>query len=82
MNGLKWHHHALERVRISYVHRGAPDDERTVSGADVVDLGPSFMELRSDDAMPAMVPYHRVLRIVLDGAMVWERRSNSTDSPA
>lgn len=75
MNEIKWHRHALERARITYVHRGAPGDERTVSGAEVVDLGPSFFELRSEEPLPAMIPYHRVLRIEVDGAIAWERRA-------
>lgn len=44
-------------------------------GADIVALGHSFFELKSVGPMPAMIPYHRILRIELDGAVVWERRA-------
>ena len=57
------------------MHRGAPGDERTIAGGDIVDVGHAFLELRSEGAMPAMIPYHRVLRIELDGALVWQRRA-------
>jgi uncharacterized protein (UPF0248 family) len=58
------------------VHRGAPGDERTVSGADVVDVASWYFELASEEPVPAMIPYHRVLRIALDdGELVWERRA-------
>jgi uncharacterized protein (UPF0248 family) len=57
------------------VHRGAPDDERAVKGSDIIDIGASFFELASVGPGSAMIPYHRVLRIEVDGALVWERRS-------
>lgn len=44
-----------------------------MSGAQIVALGHSFFELQSAGPMPAMIPYHRVLRIELDGTVVWER---------
>lgn len=55
------------------MHRGAPGDERAAKGSDVVDIGASFFELRSVGPLPAMIPYHRVLRIDVDGSPVWER---------
>lgn len=55
------------------MHRGAPGDTRTASGADVVAVGHGFLELRSLGPMPAMIPYHRILRIEVDGATLWER---------
>ena len=63
---------------MTYVHRGAPGDVRIVAGSEIAELGPSFMELRSEGPMPAMIPYHRVLRIELDGSPVWERRAQAS----
>lgn len=44
-----------------------------VEGAQVVALRASFLELRARRPRPAMIPYHRILRVELDGALVWER---------
>lgn len=75
MNDIKWQKNAIDRVIVHYVHRGAPGDERAAKGTDIVDIGASFLELRSVGPMPAMIPYHRILRIEVDGALVWERRA-------
>jgi uncharacterized protein (UPF0248 family) len=56
------------------VHRGAPGDEKVVSGADVLRLEASFLILR-DERGEAHIPYHRVFRIEHRGEVVWERRA-------
>lgn len=45
-----------------------------MTGDQIVRVGHGFLELRSHGPVPAMIPYHRILRIELDGATVWERR--------
>lgn len=78
LNELKWRHGALKKARICYRHRGAPMDEAWVQGGRVRDLGKSFMELEGPMG-GTMLPYHRILRIELDGDMVWCRSSRSSD---
>ena len=74
LNDLKWHRNALDRALIHYVHR--PEGERIVQGADITELGASFFERRTHGGWrPGKIPYHRVTRIELDGAIVWERRA-------
>lgn len=75
LNDLKWHRHALDRALVHYVHRGAPGDEAVVEGAQILDLGNSFFTLRREGPGSASIPYHRVLRVELDGALIWERRT-------
>lgn len=77
LNELKWRYGALEEARICYRHRGAPLDEAWVKGERVRDLGKSFMELEGPMG-GTMLPYHRVLRIELDGELVWRRRSEAS----
>lgn len=76
LNELKWRDRALARARVTYRHRGAPHDERTIEGNDIAELGRSFFELRSTRPFSSSIPYHRVLRIEVDGALVWERRES------
>ena len=60
LNKLKWcEDFIFDDVEIWYVHRGAPDDTKIISGCDVTDLQRSFM-----GAVSAMIPYHRVFKIV------------------
>lgn len=58
---------------ITYVHRGAPGDVLEVTGRDVRDVARGWLVLEG-----AQIPWHRVLRIELDGDLVWERRTAST----
>jgi hypothetical protein len=69
LNDLKWNRGQLAGATIAYVHRGAPDDTAVIAGAAIVALRRSFFDLASG----ASIPYHRVLRIALAGAVVWER---------
>lgn len=70
LNDLKWHQGRLDDATIWYVHRGAPGDEAAARGRDVLALRRSFFDLRDG----ASIPYHRVLRVEVDGAPVWQRR--------
>lgn len=70
LNELKWRRRALDRCEIEYVHRGAPGDTRVVSGAEVREIGSWAFVLDE-----ATIPYHRVLRISVEGEDVWVRRT-------
>lgn len=69
LNELKWNQQRLDEAVVWFVHRGAPGDERGVPGRDITALRSSFFDLREG----ASIPYHRVLRIEVAGALVWER---------
>jgi len=82
LNELKWRaDRDLATVEVWYVHRGVANDTRIVRGSDVVALHASFMEVRAPRERgmggTAMIPYHRVFRIVEAGEPLWERRSRS-----
>lgn len=73
LNELKWRHGALEEVRVAYRHRGAPDDERVLTGDRIHDLGRSF--IRAEGPRGGLhLPYHRVLRIEHGRRLLWRRR--------
>ena len=45
LNELKWRKKFnLEEAKIWYVHRGAPNDTKIISGKEIVSIGRSFME--------------------------------------
>lgn len=77
LNKLKWTPGScFDDVKVWYIHRGAPDDSRMVTGAQISSLGRRFFEL-----VPATfgaerstsIPYHRVLRIDYQGKMMFKK---------
>lgn len=63
---------SLEGLTITYRHRGAPGDERTIPIDVVADLTKSFIVTEEE----TRIPYHRVLRIDRGDEPVWERRKD------
>ena len=59
LNELKWREDSdLTEATIFYVQRGAPNDEKIISGSDIQDMESSFFSTPE-----AMIPYHRIFRI-------------------
>jgi len=69
LNTLMWDsRYDFSCVEVWYSHRGAPGNMRSVGGGEIPSLGKSFMETSR-----GMIPYHRILRIVYDGRVVFEK---------
>ncbi len=69
LNELKWREDKdLDKARIYYIHRGAPDDTKIISGSEIVELKNSFFETEE-----STLPYHRIFKIEYDGEVVFER---------
>lgn len=69
LNELKWRQEFdLDKVEIWYVHRGALNDTRIISGKEVLQLERSFMQ-----TVTAMIPYHRIFKIVYENEVIFER---------
>jgi uncharacterized protein (UPF0248 family) len=69
LNELKWKQDCdLNQAEIWYIHRGAPNDTKIVSGKDILNLEKSFMKTIS-----AMIPYHRIFKIIYEGKIIFER---------
>lgn len=67
LNEIKWTKD-LEKAEIWFVHRGAPNDTKIISGKDIVTIGKSFF-----DTATASIPYHRIFKIVYNGKIIFER---------
>ena len=66
---MKWKNNLkIEDAEIWYIHRGAPNDTMIISGREIVKLHKSFMETNS-----AMIPYHRIFKIIYHGNIVFNR---------
>ncbi len=69
LNELKWRNDRnLSDAEIWYVHRGAPNDTKIISGDEICALERSFMVL--DDAS---IPFHRISKIIYDGKVIFVR---------
>jgi uncharacterized protein (UPF0248 family) len=69
LNELKWRQgFDLGKAEIWYIHRGAPGDTKIILGKDIIKLEKSFMQTTE-----AMIPYHRIFKIVYDGKAIFER---------
>ncbi|MEW6069292.1 MAG: RNA repair domain-containing protein [Candidatus Thermoplasmatota archaeon] len=69
MSKFKWTGKDFSKVEIWYLHRGAKNDTKIISGSEILQLGKSFFELSE-----ASIPYHRIRKIFYDGELVWERK--------
>jgi len=63
----------MHKCTIYYLHRGAPGDTKVASGSAISRLGHSFFTLAGETE----IPYHRILRIEYDGAVVYGGRCTS-----
>lgn len=69
LNELKWKEDRdIASSEIWYVHRGAQNDTKIISGKDVLKLERSFMQTNT-----AMIPYHRIFKITYDGKTIFKR---------
>ena len=69
LNELKWRQNFdLEKTEIWYVHRGAQNDTKIISGKAIVTLEKSFMQ-----TITAMIPYHRIFKIIYAGEVIFKR---------
>ena len=67
LNEIKWTKD-LGKAKLWYVHRGAPNDTKIISGKDIVRI-----EKSSLDTTTATIPYHRIFKILYDGEIIFER---------
>lgn len=67
LNEIKWTKD-LNKAELWYVHRGASNDTKILSGKDIVNIGKS-----SIDTITATIPYHRIFKVVYDGTIIFQR---------
>ena len=69
LNELKWKEdYDLNKAEIWYIHRGAPNDTKIISGREIVKLEKSFMKTTT-----AMIPYHRIFIIKYVEEIIFKR---------
>ncbi|MEM2128100.1 MAG: RNA repair domain-containing protein [Candidatus Methanosuratincola sp.] len=74
LNKIKWSSGGgLGGYGIVIVHRGSPGNRRVIRGEDVTDIAPRAL-ICSEGGEEVVIPYHRVVALIRDGRVVWNRR--------
>lgn len=69
LNELKWRKSLdLRNAEIWIIHRGAKNDNKVISGFNIINLGKSFIETTT-----AIIPYHRIFKITNNNDVIFER---------
>jgi uncharacterized protein (UPF0248 family) len=72
LNRLKWTN-KLAKAKIVFVHRGAKDDRKTISGRKITSVKRSHFCYKDND-QETFIPNHRVLEIIMEGETLWKRK--------
>ena len=67
LNEIKWTKD-LEKTKIWYIHRGALNNTKIISGIEITGIGRSFLQTTT-----ATIPYHRIIKIFYDEKIVFDR---------
>jgi len=67
LNEIKWTKD-LGKVKLWYVHRGAPNNTKILSGVDIQRIGKSSL-----DTTTSTIPYHRIFKIIYGGEIIFKR---------
>jgi len=70
LNKIKWDRD-LEKAEIWYIHRGATNHTKVISGNEILNIGRSFFDTSSFS-----IPFHRILKIIYDGDVLFNRKQN------
>jgi len=69
LNELKWRKNfKVDKAEIWYVHRGAPNNTKIMSGNEILSIERSFIETTT-----AMIPFHRIFKIIYKGEIIFKR---------
>ena len=72
LDELMWHpQKSLDDVEITYIHRGAPGDRRSVNAKDT-EFEKSFIVINNH--RKTRIPYHRVTKIKKGSEVLWKKR--------
>ena len=75
LNEIKWTKD-LQKIEIWYLHRGAPQNTKVITGAEIISLGRSFLETTS-----ATIPYHRIIKVLYEGEILFDRWALTKSKP-
>ncbi len=76
LNEYKWREDRdFSLIEVHYIDRLNPRGYAVLRGEDIVDMGSKFIFTRN-----GMIPYHRVIRILYDGKVIYEKVGGGSHS--
>ncbi len=76
LNEYKWREDRdFSKIEVHYIDRLSPRGYEILSGDEIVDLGSKFIFTQNG----GMIPYHRVLRILYAGDIIYEKTRGHPD---
>ncbi|MCZ7355531.1 MAG: RNA repair domain-containing protein [Candidatus Methanoperedens sp.] len=77
LNEIKWRFD-LNKCKVYYIHRGAPEDTKIVDGGTIKKIDRAFLILEGKE-QDVYIPYHRIFRIDFEGRPVYMHKKPSGD---
>ncbi|MCC6017618.1 MAG: RNA repair domain-containing protein [archaeon YNP-LCB-003-016] len=77
LNRICWHpSENRECYEVIFIHRGAPDDLKSVSAKAIVKVRQQSFEYKEDEEKIVYIPFHRIVAIrnIKTGKVVWRSR--------
>lgn len=72
LNMVLWHPKMeINRSKISYIHRGARGNIRTIEGSLVDRIENGFLILKDK----TQIPFHRIIKIEYNHRIIWDKSS-------
>ena len=70
INMILWHPDMqITKTKITYIHRGAPENIKTINGNFIERLDRGFLILKEGK----QIPVHRVVKITNDNKILWKK---------
>ncbi len=70
LNMVLWHPEMeIDRSKISYIHRGARGNIKTIQGNLISRIENGFLILNDE----TQIPFHRIIRIEYDDKILWKK---------
>ncbi|WP_455368459.1 RNA repair domain-containing protein [[Eubacterium] cellulosolvens] len=66
----------IQDFEITYIHRGAPNDQKTIAASIITEVGKSWFTYK-EGANENMIPMHRIIGIknIKTGNFLWKKRN-------
>ncbi len=76
LNELLWHpEKSLKDARITYIHRGAPKDRITITGAEIERLDQAHFIIKRL-GRETWIPYHRITEVKVGNEVLYRKKSS------
>ncbi|MGB9201539.1 DUF504 domain-containing protein [Methanobacterium sp.] len=59
----------ITKTEITYIHRGAPENLKTINGNSIVRLDRGFLILKEG----TQIPIHRIVKITNNNEILWKK---------